>query len=278
MAVSESTSGSSYGPCSRCGKRVRVGAKSSPTPCCRECRAQTHGTVSRYDGGCRCGDCRSAKTVAAREYAARRREMGNPIKPSRPTVRRRCELCSVEFDAVEYNVRIGKGRFCGSRCANVWRNQSRVRRPRKVRPKVSAVRRRAGLRAAKAAAGTVGRTVWVAGPCALCREPFVFNQPAARYCSSACASKANRSATWFKVTYLDRLHVYERDGWTCHICTEKVDFQADPLSDWYPSLDHVVPRSRGGSDELSNLRTAHRWCNSVRGDLSSFRDGILLSA
>ena len=37
----------------------------------------------------------------------------------------------------------------------------------------------------------------------------------------------------------------------------------DPLS---PSLDHVVPRSRGGDDAMGNLRTAHMICNAYRRD------------
>jgi len=63
----------------------------------------------------------------------------------------------------------------------------------------------------------------------------------------------------------NRIAVYERDGWTCQICGEPVDRDADPKSDWYPSLDHIVPRSKGGANTLDNLRTAHRWCNCIRG-------------
>jgi 5-methylcytosine-specific restriction endonuclease McrA len=32
------------------------------------------------------------------------------------------------------------------------------------------------------------------------------------------------------------------------------------------SLDHVIPRSLGGTDELGNLRPAHRACNARRGN------------
>jgi 5-methylcytosine-specific restriction protein A len=32
------------------------------------------------------------------------------------------------------------------------------------------------------------------------------------------------------------------------------------------SIDHVVPRSLGGTDELDNLRPAHRACNARRGN------------
>ena len=41
---------------------------------------------------------------------------------------------------------------------------------------------------------------------------------------------------------------------------------------WSPTLDHVIPRSKGGSDDRSNLRTAHLWCNSLRGDGGEYSD------
>lgn len=62
-----------------------------------------------------------------------------------------------------------------------------------------------------------------------------------------------------------RRAIYERDSWSCHLCGESVDPSALPSSDWYPSLDHVIPRSMGGPDDPENLKTAHRWCNTARG-------------
>lgn len=32
------------------------------------------------------------------------------------------------------------------------------------------------------------------------------------------------------------------------------------------SVDHIVPVSRGGTDELANLRAVHPWCNARRGE------------
>jgi HNH endonuclease len=59
-----------------------------------------------------------------------------------------------------------------------------------------------------------------------------------------------------------------RDHWTCHLCAGSVS--SDPTT-WTndkskPSIDHVVPRSQGGDDYPSNVRLAHRACNSARGD------------
>jgi 5-methylcytosine-specific restriction endonuclease McrA len=61
-----------------------------------------------------------------------------------------------------------------------------------------------------------------------------------------------------------RLAIYERDAWTCRICDQPVD-TSDPNGDLAPSLDHVVPRSQGGTHDDDNLRCAHRACNSRRG-------------
>lgn len=64
-----------------------------------------------------------------------------------------------------------------------------------------------------------------------------------------------------------RFAIYERDAWTCWLCEELVDSDLIGTRDpWRPSLDHVIPRCDGGSDHESNLKIAHMWCNSVRGD------------
>lgn len=62
-----------------------------------------------------------------------------------------------------------------------------------------------------------------------------------------------------------RLALYERDDWVCHLCGELTDPGVHFNDDAYPSLDHVVPRSLGGTDDPENLATCHRVCNSLRG-------------
>ncbi len=47
-----------------------------------------------------------------------------------------------------------------------------------------------------------------------------------------------------------------RYGRRCHLCGRMGATTAD----------HVIPRSRGGADELFNLRPAHRRCNQRRSD------------
>lgn len=61
------------------------------------------------------------------------------------------------------------------------------------------------------------------------------------------------------------LDVYERDGWMCGVCSLPVDQGTawpDPLS---PSLDHILPLSKGGHHVLSNVQLAHLSCNVRKG-------------
>lgn len=60
--------------------------------------------------------------------------------------------------------------------------------------------------------------------------------------------------------------IAERDGWTCWLCGGPIDPEASSTSRHGPTVDHVVPRSRGGRTEAANLRLAHRSCNGARAD------------
>lgn len=159
------------------------------------------------------------------------------------------------------------------RCANIARNFNRGFAPKP--PRKSEFRKRAERLAKKSAAGsTGGNLVWVQGACIVCAKDFMSPGAASRYCSKACRDK-NRANKSYGLTWLDRMALFARDGWNCQICSEPMDYTADPQSDWYPTIDHILPRSKGGGDELSNLRSAHMWCNAVRGDLSFYTDADL---
>jgi hypothetical protein len=57
----------------------------------------------------------------------------------------------------------------------------------------------------------------------------------------------------------------DRDGWVCWLCDGAIDPSLARSLPGAASIDHVVPRSRGGTSDLRNLRLAHRRCNSRRG-------------
>lgn len=128
-------------------------------------------------------------------------------------------------------------------------------------------------------------SVFVSGACTWCGDVFCTPSTTglARFCSIRCTrrhARHRRSAKTgrFRPSLTLRRRVYERDGHICQICHEPTDRHSHYLSDWHPSLDHVTPRSKGGADDESNLRTAHRWCNSVINDGRCYTAADLLPA
>lgn len=61
------------------------------------------------------------------------------------------------------------------------------------------------------------------------------------------------------------LRLAERDGWWCWLCGGAIDPALPRDSPNGATIDHLVPRSRGGANDLANLRLAHRRCNVRRG-------------
>lgn len=62
----------------------------------------------------------------------------------------------------------------------------------------------------------------------------------------------------------------KRDGLRCALCGEMCDLKDHSWSQYsgpmYPSIDHIVPMSKGGGHVWSNVQIAHIICNSEKGD------------
>ena len=70
-----------------------------------------------------------------------------------------------------------------------------------------------------------------------------------------------------------RKRIHERDSYTCQGCglvgwpvkCKRGFVYHTPIERVYLSVDHFIPRSVGGSDHPSNLRTLCTDCNTVKG-------------
>lgn len=70
----------------------------------------------------------------------------------------------------------------------------------------------------------------------------------------------------YKGVMLSRQNIFRRDGYSCQYCGSKQDL----------TLDHVLPRSRGGKSSWTNLVTACKRCNNKKGDLTPEEAGMPL--
>ncbi|MDH5474771.1 MAG: HNH endonuclease [Cyclobacteriaceae bacterium] len=70
----------------------------------------------------------------------------------------------------------------------------------------------------------------------------------------------------YKTVSLTRLNVFKRDSFTCQYCEKKEHL----------TLDHVLPKSKGGRSTWNNLVTACSRCNSRKGNNTPTEVGMRL--
>lgn len=132
--------------------------------------------------------------------------------------------------------------------------------------------------------------VWKTIDCETCSVQFVA-RITRRFCSRTCQPGVKRrNAAWgsekdprsraavYGVEYrpIRRSTVFERDAWTCGICSGPVDQSLTFPHPMSPSIDHIMPMSLGGGHVLSNVQCAHLSCNIAKG--VTVETGHLLSA
>lgn len=203
-----------------------------------------------------CNACHVAWNEISRQRQAARRAAGIRRKLSAIC---RCEQCGDEFKSDRR-----ASRFCSRRCFGLSQRKGAALLPAPRRP------HRRGFVAVIDLTPRKPR-IWCSGFCAWCGTQFVVvHQTQARFCSRRCGKKAVRSRHGgrFKPSPVFRRAIYERDNWTCQLCRKPVDRDAHYLDPLAPSLDHIACRSWTLFPDHTdrNLRTAHRICNSIRGD------------
>jgi predicted nucleic acid-binding Zn ribbon protein len=107
----------------------------------------------------------------------------------------------------------------------------------------------------------------------------------AMFCSAVCNSAAHRTMRSWRRRSGERaplkprknplpsfIDIADRDQWKCGICGKPVNRRLEYPAPLAGSLDHLLPVSRGGSHDPSNLQLAHFRCNwSKRADPANDR-------
>lgn len=200
----------------------------------------------------------SCFAVHEREYERlRSRRRGTRQSASK---RATCLHCSVEFAASRGKDKVSK--YCSRTCMWAYKRQC------KTPPTPS--------------------TPITYRDCIHCGHTLIA-RGAIKYCGDECRRQRNIARTIPKVMGLYRAafetgrvkqamhwryelvgYLRERDGDRCDYCTKPITFgvTTGPRGDnaMGPSIDHIQPVSKGGTDELTNLRLLHWDCNRRRGN------------
>ena len=232
----------------------------------------------RRPKGKTCGDvaCQAQhKREGARRAYLKRRAAGGPARVG-PRETRVCLWCSGTFETFVSD----PNRYCSRSCANYGRA---------VHPRVP-TRRRYDPQYGKALVKYARpryvdlppkRRQWWACACQVCAAKYVHTTHST-VCSSECErivrreagsrSQAQRRARQRggHAEVFDRIEVFERDGYVCHLCGDMTDPEATYPALNMPTLDHVVPLARGGHHTRANSKTAHLLCNSLKGHRETY--------
>lgn len=111
--------------------------------------------------------------------------------------------------------------------------------------------------------------------CEECYEEFMTTDSRMRCCSKSCSNKRN-----WRNAYLTRRKrvqlngdvdsdisvegIMKRDGTDCYLCGEEVDNEVHYTERTYPTIEHVIPISKGGTHTWGNVKLAHRHCNALK--------------
>lgn len=247
-------------PCKKCGQPVGLDGKA------RQCAACF---IPRYTQR-QCAQCgqafksRNRTDRQARYCSVECRDEGN--RKHEP-ITGECAVCGAAFNRRDRSGGKDAHKCCSRECGFEYLRATPWREPRPPHSRVSYRQ------------------------CKACEQWFTRN-PSHRllaYCSIECRTRANvkrQSAKVLGLYYTSRNELPDRDTATaaralrnlidylavrdsfrCGICRRKVDvsLRSGPSgSDRGPSVDHIVPRSHGGSDSLANLRLSHWGCNRAR--------------
>lgn len=111
--------------------------------------------------------------------------------------------------------------------------------------------------------------------CDVCHAVFISARTDAQCCSQECRrqlSRIERSGRYKHLKKIGRydpsvtlVNVFNHFEGICCGCGEKLSFDGDFRSDNYPSMDHIVPLSKGGVHEWDNIQLLCRKCNCLKG-------------
>ena len=96
-----------------------------------------------------------------------------------------------------------------------------------------------------------------------------------KYCTEECRRKANRIKDELRKSErlkrarsngqydadIDIYKLIERDGGHCYLCGDDVLFSYHYNDPKYPTIEHVMPISKGGTHSWDNVKVACRECN-----------------
>ena len=272
--------------------RLDNNIKSRSCPICdKEFEPNRKGALTKY----------CSQNCADEARRIRNRERWRKQNPDwNKKIIKKCEWCGDDYSVPKRYAH--QARFCSNKCQQTW--YSRVVNGHKPIEERNAERREQKLkRQAKLEKERViktlrsllirvikhkeeqERTKRLTRKCEECGTMFYDPHPHTLTCSSECSRKRSKRLSKYyerkrinKYNLVDKdislKRLYERDKGICYLCGEPCDYNDKVITDegyyivgeTYPTIDHVIPISKGGKHSWDNVKLAHHYCNTLKKD------------
>lgn len=208
---------------------------------------------------------------------------------SKKPVRIRYRECGHEREAVYGNFMCSNPLYDISKCSvcfNIQRKEEQKTKEHDARTKAEQHRQEKKQKKQAAEAELISRqlearlAIHVCKNCGMsyCIETTGYNST--QYCSEKCGKRWNmRVKNDRRVRkMMQREHdtditlekLYAKESGRCYLCGGQCDWndvdESGNAGEMYPSIDHVIPLSKGGKHKWDNIRLAHRGCNTKKRD------------
>ena len=187
----------------------------------------------------------------------------------------RCKACGHEFTRSMIGLRhLNKKHECPNCKAEKKRTEEEKKQELQAQKKIIVYQNK--VKRAKC-------TQYEMATCKCCGSLFVQARKGTDYCSFECRKKVScaiakdRRIKRMKSVIVDRNitleELYKRSNGRCALCGELCDYndyyyrgKTFIAGNNYPSIDHIVPLSKGGLHSWENIQLAHRSCNTAKRD------------
>lgn len=193
----------------------------------------------------------------------------------------RCNKCGTEFVRSCVSIRKGKNTTC-PKCKEKEKEERKSEIDKKKRESSNLSKIKAEIRKEKSARAKqqMQESKKRVAVCPECGKEFVTYNKKAITCSKQCSKKRQNRKPDRRLTNENIIDkditlesLYKRDSGVCYLCGGKCNLEDYVVrdgtiicGDWYPSIEHIIPLSKGGKHAWKNVMLAHRKCNYIKRD------------
>lgn len=265
---------------------------------CVECGGEYIGRKRKY-----CSDeCRKVARRTHNRYRWRK-ENGLYGKYDYEDVRN-CKECNVDISHMKINAL-----YCSDLCRHTYEDRRRGHKPldehlsivgEQRKQRLARLEIEANERQKQRAISNIAkllnkevlrreRVVELTRPCVECGTTFYNILPGALTCTALCSKRrANRLKKLYNSNRLNESNIVDKDitvqklfkkyDGVCYLCGKECDFNDKAVTEegytivgkTYPSIEHVIPVSKGGLHSWDNVNLAHHYCNTLKSDKDIF--------